>query len=41
LLAPALAVIVALWGAILLTMLSFRRVNAAAGGLFVPYLAWV
>ncbi len=38
---PALIVIVALWVAILLTLLSFRRVNATAGGLFVPYLAWV
>lgn len=37
----ALIVIVALWVAILLTLLSFRRVNVAAGWLFVPYLAWV
>ena len=37
----ALIVIVGLWVAILLTLLTFRRVNAAAGGLFVPYLAWV
>lgn len=36
-----LVVIVALWLAILMTWLSFRRVNAAAGWLFVPYLAWV
>ncbi len=40
-LGPALGVIVALWVAILVTWLSFRRVNAAAGWLFVPYLAWV
>jgi len=37
----ALAEIVMLWIAILATLLSFRRVNAAAGRLFVPYLAWV
>lgn len=40
-LVPALGVIVALWVTILLTLLSFRRVNSVAGGLFVPYLAWV
>ncbi len=37
----ALIVIVGLWVAILLTLVSFRRVNTAAGWLFVPYLAWV
>lgn len=37
----ALVEIMALWAAILLTMLGFRRVNPAAGALFVPYLAWV
>lgn len=37
----ALVEIVALWVAILLTLLSFHRVNTAAGWLFVPYLAWV
>lgn len=37
----ALIVIVVLWIAILTTLLSFRRVNTAAGWLLVPYLAWV
>jgi tryptophan-rich sensory protein len=37
----ALVVIVALWAAILLTLLSFRRVSKPAGWLFAPYLAWV
>jgi len=37
----ALVEIVALWIAILMTLLSFRRVNTTAGWLFVPYLAWV
>jgi len=37
----ALVVIVALWLGILVTWLSFRRVNVTAGWLFVPYLAWV
>ncbi|WP_395740739.1 TspO/MBR family protein [Prosthecobacter sp.] len=36
-----LGVIVALWVSILLTWLSFRKVNAVAGWLFVPYLCWV
>lgn len=40
-LGAALAVIVALWLAILLTLIRFWRVNHAAGWLFVPYLAWV
>lgn len=37
----ALIEIVVMWIAILLTLLSFRRVNTTAGWLFVPYLAWV
>lgn len=37
----ALVEIVALWIAILATLLSFRRVNTTAGWLFAPYLAWV
>jgi tryptophan-rich sensory protein len=37
----ALIDIVALWIAIVLTLRSFRRVSAAAGWLFAPYLAWV
>lgn len=37
----ALVEIVVLWIAILMTLLSFRRVNTTAGWLFVPYLAWV
>lgn len=37
----ALIEIVALWIAILLTLLSFRRVNPTAGWLLAPYLAWV
>jgi benzodiazapine receptor len=37
----ALLVIVALWIAILLTMLSFQRVRRSAGLLIAPYLAWV
>ncbi len=40
-LGAALVVIVALWLAILVTWVSFRRVNMTAGWLFVPYLAWV
>ena len=37
----ALVEIVALWVAILLTMMAFFRVSKPAGWLFVPYLAWV
>jgi tryptophan-rich sensory protein len=37
----ALVEIVALWVAILLTMIAFFRVSKPAGWLFVPYLAWV
>ena len=40
-LAWALVEIVALWIAILLTLLSFHRVSKTAGWLFAPYLAWV
>lgn len=37
----ALIEIVALWIAILLTLIAFYRVNKAAACLFAPYLAWV
>ena len=37
----ALAVIIALWFAILYILLRFWRVSTLAGTLFVPYLAWV
>ena len=37
----ALAVIVALWAAILCTLLAFRRVSKLAAWMMVPYLAWV
>ena len=37
----AFAVIVALWIAILFTVMAFLRVNKAAGWMLVPYLAWV
>lgn len=37
----ALIEIVALWLAILGTVVAFRRVRPAAGALLVPYLAWV
>ena len=37
----ALVVILALWTAILVTLLAFLRVSRAAGWMFVPYLAWV
>ena len=37
----ALAVILALWTAILVTLLAFLRVSRAAGWMLVPYLAWV
>jgi len=33
--------VVALWAAILITTAAFWRISAAAGILFVPYLAWV
>lgn len=37
----AFAEIVCLWGAILATILAFRKVDRVAMGLLVPYLAWV
>ncbi|MEN3943104.1 TspO/MBR family protein [Prosthecobacter sp. SYSU 5D2] len=37
----ALAVIIALWLAILLTLINFWRVRLSSGLLLVPYLAWV
>lgn len=37
----ALVEIIALWTAILMTMLAFLRVNKAAGWMMAPYLAWV
>ena len=41
--APGLALveIVALWTAILLTILAFSKISRLAGWLLVPYLAWV
>jgi translocator protein len=41
--APGLALveIVALWTAILLTILAFSKISRPAGWLLVPYLAWV
>jgi len=33
--------IVTLWVVILVTMLCFWKINALAGGLLIPYLAWV
>jgi translocator protein len=38
---PALIEIVVLWAAIAATLRAFRRVDAVAGWLLVPYLAWV
>jgi len=37
----ALAVIVLLWAAIVLTILIFRKISRAAAWLLVPYIAWV
>lgn len=37
----ALADLVVLWGAILGTIIAFRRIRPPAGWLLVPYLAWV
>ena len=37
----ALADIVLLWVAIVATTVAFWKVTPGAGGLFVPYLAWV
>jgi tryptophan-rich sensory protein len=39
--AGGLAVIVALWLALVPTAWAFARVNRRAGALLVPYLAWV
>jgi benzodiazapine receptor len=33
--------LLALWGAILATLLAFRRIRPLAGALLVPYLLWV
>lgn len=38
---PALVVIVALWLAILATILAFRKTSTTASWLLAPYLAWV
>ena len=38
---PALLIIVALWLAILVTMLAFRKVSPAATWLLAPYVVWV
>jgi len=37
----ALTEVIALWAAIAVTMLAFRRVEPGAGWLIAPYLAWV
>jgi tryptophan-rich sensory protein len=37
----ALIEVIALWAAIAVTMLAFRRVEPRAGWLMAPYLAWV
>jgi len=37
----AFAVIVAMWVAILLTLVAFMRVSKTGGWMLVPYLAWV
>ena len=37
----ALVVIVALWGSIVVTIVSFSRLQKVAGLLLVPYLLWV
>lgn len=37
----AFAEILLLWGLIVATMISFRRVSSAAAALLLPYLAWV
>jgi len=37
----ALTEVIALWAAIAVTMLAFRRVEPGAGWLMAPYLAWV
>lgn len=38
---PALAVIIGLAGAIMWTMVAFRRASSASAWLLAPYLAWV
>jgi benzodiazapine receptor len=40
-LAGGLAVIIALWIAILVAIILFFSVSAAAGGLLIPYIIWV
>jgi translocator protein len=37
----ALAEITALWASIVLCLILFYRISAAAGGLLIPYLGWV
>lgn len=37
----ALAVIIVLWGLILLTMIEFFRISRSAGILLIPYFLWV
>jgi tryptophan-rich sensory protein len=37
----ALAILGALWVAVAATTLAFIRIDPVAGGLFLPYLAWV
>ena len=36
-----MVVIIVLWIAILLTMLQFFKISAAAGWLLLPYILWV
>lgn len=38
---PALGILVALWLALLGTLLAFRRVSSTAAWLLAPYLVWV
>jgi benzodiazapine receptor len=37
----AFILIIVMWAAILLTLLSFRRVDSVAAAMLIPYLAWV
>jgi tryptophan-rich sensory protein len=39
--AAALVLIVLLWAAILVTILSFRKISTLAAGLLIPYILWV
>jgi len=39
--AGAMGVIIVLWGAILWTIVVFRKVSTAAAWLLVPYIIWV